>query len=154
VRGDLVWTILDNGSWAIPIKRGRGSNMTGLLVMWLSRKPNGWVPEVEEGLGQLSPLPGTSGKPLKSLQRARVSGCCLCAVLALFGLLMVFQQCANVFGTTCVHKQHKHWVPEVEEGLGQLPPLPHTTSGKQLRSLQQAQVSECCLCAFLALFGA
>jgi hypothetical protein len=73
VRGDLVWTILDSGSWAIPIKRGRGGNMTGLLVAWLSKKPNGWVPEVEEGLGQLSALPGTSGRPLKSLQRARVS---------------------------------------------------------------------------------
>jgi hypothetical protein len=75
VRGDLIWTILDSGSWAIPLKRGRGANMTGLLVLWLTKKPNGWVPEVEEGLGQLSPLPGTSGHALKSLQRARVSSC-------------------------------------------------------------------------------
>lgn len=48
--------------------------MTGLLVLWLTKKNCcGWVPEIEEGLGQLSPLHGTSGKPMRSLQRARVS---------------------------------------------------------------------------------
>ncbi|WIA22295.1 hypothetical protein OEZ85_004613 [Tetradesmus obliquus] len=46
--------------------------MTGLLVLWLTKKKHGWVPEIEEGLGQLSPLPGTSGKPMRSLQRARL----------------------------------------------------------------------------------
>jgi hypothetical protein len=87
IRGDLIWTILDSGSWAIPLKRGRGANMTGSLVLWLTKKASGWVPEVEEGLGQLTPLPGTSGKPLRSLQRARVSGFVIeryCAILYLY----------------------------------------------------------------------
>ncbi|KAF6262472.1 hypothetical protein COO60DRAFT_628552 [Scenedesmus sp. NREL 46B-D3] len=72
VRGDLIWTILGSGSWAIPLRRGRGANMTGLLVLWLTRRPRGWLPEVEAGLGQLAPLPGTTGRPLRSLQRARL----------------------------------------------------------------------------------
>jgi hypothetical protein len=57
-----------------------------LAAPYVQKQHKGWVPEIEEGLGQLSPLPGTSGKPLKSLQRALVSECCLCAFLTLFGL--------------------------------------------------------------------
>jgi hypothetical protein len=94
IRGDLIWTILDNGSWAIPLKRGRGSSMTGLLVVWLSKQGSGWVPQLEEGLAQLSPLPGTSGKPLRSLQRARVS---------VLRKLLRHQDCCFI----CL-KHHKH----------------------------------------------
>jgi hypothetical protein len=74
VMGDLVWTICADGSWAIPIKRGRGRSMAGLRVVWLSKGKRGFVPQVEQGLGNLEPLPGTKGKAM-SLQKARVSFC-------------------------------------------------------------------------------
>ncbi|KAF8057681.1 hypothetical protein HT031_006030 [Scenedesmus sp. PABB004] len=70
IRGDLVWTLLEGGSWAMPLRRGRGASMAGLRILWLTKSGRGWVPEIEEGLGRTSPLPGTTGRPV-NLQRAR-----------------------------------------------------------------------------------
>jgi hypothetical protein len=71
VTGDLIWTICDDGSWAIPIKRGRGKNMDSLRVLWLTKTPKGFLVQLEEGLGHLVPLPGA--KKSMPLQKARVS---------------------------------------------------------------------------------
>jgi hypothetical protein len=72
VTGDLTWTICADGSWAIPLKKGFGREMKGLRVLWLSKVARGFVPQLEEGLGHMVPLSGTSGKPMQ-LQKARVS---------------------------------------------------------------------------------
>jgi hypothetical protein len=72
VTGDLSWTICKDGSWAIPLKKGSGKQMNGLRVLWLGKVQRGFVPQLEEGLGHMVPLAGTTGKPIQ-LQRARVS---------------------------------------------------------------------------------
>jgi hypothetical protein len=45
--------------------------LTGIKVLWLKKAKTGWTALIEERAGQMYPLPGTSGKPIK-LQRARV----------------------------------------------------------------------------------
>lgn len=45
--------------------------LTGIKVLWLKKAKTGWTALIEERAGQMHPLPGTSGKPIK-LQRARV----------------------------------------------------------------------------------
>jgi hypothetical protein len=71
ITGDLIWTICDDSSWAIPIKRGRGRNMDSLRVLWLTKGPKGFLAQHEEGLGHMVPLPGA--KKSMPLQKARVS---------------------------------------------------------------------------------
>lgn len=100
ITADLIWTICSNGSWAIPLKRGIGKTLAGHQVVWLSKvkgqglvqqqeeddeeeeeglvgqqkqqQQEGFVPQLEEGLGHVVPLPGTSGKAM-TLQKAVVS---------------------------------------------------------------------------------
>lgn len=67
--GQLAWTLLDNGTWAIPLQLESRSRRA--RVLWL--RPNGrggYVPELEEGT-LVKPLTPT-GRAIK-LQRARVS---------------------------------------------------------------------------------
>jgi hypothetical protein len=72
-RGDVIWSVCEDGSWAIPLRRGRGRSLEGLKVLWLTKTKRGFVPQVEQGLGHMVPLAGAAGSSM-SLQKARVSG--------------------------------------------------------------------------------
>jgi hypothetical protein len=92
ITGDLIWTLCADGSWAIPIKKGRGLTKASLRVLWLTKTARGFVPQLEEGLGQMVALPGMRGSALP-LQRARVR-------VAREGVVL---RRARVVGVTCAH---------------------------------------------------
>jgi hypothetical protein len=81
-RGDVIWIVCDDGSWAIPLRRGRGRSLEGLKVLWLTKTKRGFAPQLEQGLGHMVALAGAAGSSM-SLQKARVRGmtACSCSLL-------------------------------------------------------------------------